>query len=61
LSRTESHPVELETLLSTLAEIHRSIDEIRLGFTGPVEIVLDVPKGLVVRGMRAGWARFSRT
>jgi two-component system sensor histidine kinase ChvG len=53
LSRTESHPVELETLLSTLAEIHRSIDETRPGFTGPAEIVLDVPKGLVVRGMES--------
>ena len=56
LSRAESHPVELETLLSTLAEIHRSIDETRPGFTDrPVEIVLDVPKGLVACvGWRAG-------
>jgi two-component system sensor histidine kinase ChvG len=53
LSRTESHPVELETLLSTLAEIHRSIDETRPGFDQPVEIALQVPKGLVVRGMES--------
>ncbi len=53
LSRTESHPVSLETLLSTLAEIHRSIDEHRPGFTEPVEITLDVPRGLVVRGMES--------
>ncbi len=53
LSRAESHPVELETLLSTLAEIHRSIDETRAGFDRAVEIVLDVPKGLVVRGMES--------
>jgi two-component system sensor histidine kinase ChvG len=53
LSRTESHPVELETLLSTLAEIHRSIDETRHGFGAPVEILLEVPKGLVARGMES--------
>ncbi len=53
LSRTESHPVELETLLSTLAEIHRSIDETRPGFTEPVQIVIDAPEGLVVRGMES--------
>jgi len=53
LSRAESHPVQLETLLETLAEIHRSIDETRPGFTAPVEIALDVPKGLVVRGMES--------
>lgn len=53
LSRAESHPVVLETLLSTLAEIHMSIDETRPGFTRPVDIELDVPKGLVVRGMES--------
>jgi two-component system sensor histidine kinase ChvG len=53
LSRAESHPVELETLLATLAEIHRSIDETRPGFNQPVEIVLQAPKGLVVRGMES--------
>ena len=53
LSRAESHPVQLETLLETLAEIHRSIDETRPGFTEPVEITLDAPKGLVVRGMES--------
>ena len=53
LSRTESHPVDLGLLLSTLAEIHRSIDEKRPGFTRPIDIILDVPKGLVVRGMES--------
>jgi two-component system sensor histidine kinase ChvG len=53
LSRAESHPVELGTLLSTLAEVHRSIDETRPGFDRPVDIVLDVPSGLVVRGLES--------
>ena len=53
LSRAESHPVDLGLLLSTLAEIHRSIDEKRPGFGCPIEILLDVPKGLVVRGMES--------
>ena len=53
LSRAEAHPVDLGTLLSTLAEIHRSIDETRPGFTQPVDIALDVPRGLVVRGMES--------
>jgi two-component system sensor histidine kinase ChvG len=53
LSRAESHPVDLGLLLSTLAEIHRSIDEKRPGFSRPVDIELDVPKGLVARGMES--------
>jgi len=53
LSRAESHPVELGTLLATLAEIHRSIDETRPGFSQPVAILLDVPAGLVVRGLES--------
>ncbi len=53
LSRAEAHPVDLGTLLSTLAEIHRSIDETRPGFTQPVDIGLEVPRGLVVRGMES--------
>ena len=53
LSRAESHPVDLGTLLSTLAEIHRSIDETRPGFAQPVDILLDVPAGLVVRGLES--------
>jgi two-component system sensor histidine kinase ChvG len=53
LSRAESHPVDLGLLLSTLAEIHRSIDEKRPGFSRPVDIQLEVPKGLVVRGMES--------
>jgi two-component system, OmpR family, sensor histidine kinase ChvG len=53
LSRAESHPVELRTLLETLVEIHRSIDETRPGFSEPVTIVLDTPAGLVVRGLES--------
>jgi two-component system sensor histidine kinase ChvG len=53
LSRAESHPVDLGALLATLAEIHRSIDETRPGFSQPVTILLDVPAGLVVRGLES--------
>lgn len=53
LSRAEAHPVELWTLLSTLAEIHRTASETRQGAAPPVEIVLDVPQGLVVRGIES--------
>ena len=53
LSRAESHPVELSTLLTTLAEVHRSIDETRPGFDRPVDIVLNVPPGLVARGLES--------
>jgi two-component system sensor histidine kinase ChvG len=53
LSRAESHPVELGTLLTTLVEIHRSIDETRPGFSQPVEILLELPAGLVVRGLES--------
>jgi len=51
LSRDETQPVELWTLLSTLAEIHRQSNETRKDAArAPVEVKLDVPKGLVVRG-----------
>ncbi len=53
LSRAESHPVDLGSLLSTLVEIHRSIDETRPGFTQPIDILLDIPEGLVVRGLES--------
>jgi two-component system sensor histidine kinase ChvG len=55
LSRAESQPVDLATLLSTLAEIHRGLDETIMGQPSDraVEIVLDVPKGLVVLGMES--------
>ena len=57
LSRAESQPVELATLLSTLAEIHRSIGENQAGVGSlqdqPVDIALDAAKGLVVRGMES--------
>ncbi len=55
LSRSEFQPVDLATLLSTLAEIHRGLDEtiVRTPSDRPVEIVLDVPNDLVVLGMES--------
>jgi two-component system sensor histidine kinase ChvG len=53
LSRDEAHPVELWTLLSTLAEIHRTANETRQGGEPPVAIALDVPEDLVVRGIES--------
>jgi two-component system sensor histidine kinase ChvG len=55
LSRSEFQPVDLATLLSTLAEIHRGLDEtiVRTPSDRPVEIVLDVPNDLIVLGMES--------
>ncbi len=58
LSRAESHPVDLGALLSTLADIHRTATENRLTVAdgvaqAPVEIMLDLPRGLVVRGLES--------
>ena len=53
LSRAESQPVDLWTLLSTLAEIHAIANENRKTAEAPVLIALDVPQGLVVRGVES--------
>jgi two-component system sensor histidine kinase ChvG len=53
LSRAQSWPVNLATLLSTLAEIHQITNEARTGGAQPVEIALDAPDGLVVRGIES--------
>ncbi len=58
LSRAESHPVDLFALLSTLADIHRTATENRRAVADgpidpPVEIALDLPRGLVVRGLES--------
>jgi len=57
LSRAQSHPVDLGALLSTLGDIHRSASETRRDAAGgeipPVEIVLDIAKGIVVRGLES--------
>jgi two-component system sensor histidine kinase ChvG len=53
LSRAQSYPVDLATLLSTLAEIHQITNEARKDGAAPVEIRLDAPTGLVVRGIES--------
>jgi len=57
LSRAQSHPVDLGALLSTLGDIHRAAGETRRDVAGgelpPVEIVLDISKGIVVRGLES--------
>jgi two-component system sensor histidine kinase ChvG len=53
LSRAEAQPVDLETLLATLADIHRTTNENRQGLEPPVEIRLEAAKGLVVRGIES--------
>ncbi len=52
LSRAAAQPVDLWTLLSTLAEIHQIAAETKQVVT-PVTIALNVPKGLVVRGIES--------
>jgi two-component system sensor histidine kinase ChvG len=54
LSRAEAQPVELLTLLSTLADIHQTATENKGQSEGaPPAIALDVPRGLVVRGIES--------
>ncbi len=58
LSRAEAYPVDLGALLSTLADIHRTASENRMTaadgpIAAPVEIALDLPRGLVVRGLES--------
>jgi two-component system sensor histidine kinase ChvG len=57
LSRAQSHPVDLGALLSTLADIHRSGEEAarESGAAGPSPVVLklDVPQGVIVRGLES--------
>jgi two-component system sensor histidine kinase ChvG len=57
LSRAQSHPVDLGALLATLGDIHRSASETRRDAAGgeipPVQIVLDIAKGIVVRGLES--------
>lgn len=58
LSRAESHPVDVPALLTTLADIHRGMEENRresggTAPTAPVEIVLELGRGVVVRGLES--------
>ncbi len=53
LSRAEAQPVDLETLLATLADIHRTTNENRQGREPTVDIRLEATKGLVVRGIES--------
>jgi two-component system sensor histidine kinase ChvG len=58
LSRAQSHPVDLAALLSTLADIHHTTVENRKAVSdeplaAPVDVALDVPKELIVRGLES--------
>lgn len=57
LSRAEAQPVDLETLLATLADIHRTTNENRQGREPTVDIQLEAPKGLIVRGIESRLAQ----